>query len=119
MVAEDYIHRIGRTGRAGATGVAISLVGPDDWAKLAGIERLTGRRLEREVIPGLEPKRPEPRATQGKAANKRSWQGKKGYGRGKSASGYSGNGRPTVSYRSNGKPGPRSRRPSQRSRSVA
>jgi superfamily II DNA/RNA helicase len=55
MVAEDYIHRIGRTGRGGDTGVAISLVGPDDRGKLAGIERLTGRKLERSVIPGLEP----------------------------------------------------------------
>jgi superfamily II DNA/RNA helicase len=55
MVAEDYIHRIGRTGRGGDTGIAISLVGPDDRGKLAGIERLTGRKLERSVIPGLEP----------------------------------------------------------------
>lgn len=61
MVAEDYIHRIGRTGRAGAAGVAISLVGPEDWSKLADIERLTGRRFERETIPGLEPQLAEPR----------------------------------------------------------
>ncbi|MDE2088821.1 MAG: DEAD/DEAH box helicase [Gammaproteobacteria bacterium] len=55
MVAEDYIHRIGRTGRAGATGTAITLVGPDDRHKLVDIERLTGRKLEREIIAGLEP----------------------------------------------------------------
>jgi superfamily II DNA/RNA helicase len=60
MVPEDYIHRIGRTGRAGAAGVAISLVGPEDWGKLADIERLTGRKLDREHIPGLEPKLAEP-----------------------------------------------------------
>ncbi len=60
MVAEDYIHRIGRTGRGGATGKAVSLIGPDDWGKLAGIERLLGRKLEREVIPGLEPQAREP-----------------------------------------------------------
>jgi len=65
MVAEDYIHRIGRTGRAGATGTAISLVGPEDWYKLAGIERLTGQKLAREVVPGLEPSSPEPRAGRG------------------------------------------------------
>jgi len=53
---EDYIHRIGRTGRSGASGIAISLVGPDDNAKLYRIERLTGVRLHAEIIPGLEPK---------------------------------------------------------------
>ena len=57
-VAEDYIHRIGRTGRGGATGIAISLVGPDDRDNLRGIERLVGRRLDQQTIPGLEPKRP-------------------------------------------------------------
>ena len=68
MVAEDYIHRIGRTGRGGSTGTAISLVGPDDWSKLAGIERLTGRKLEREVVPGLEPTTPEPHQGRGRKA---------------------------------------------------
>ena len=60
MVAEDYIHRIGRTGRGGATGIAISLVGPQDWGKLRGIEKLTGSKLQREIVPGLEPVMPEP-----------------------------------------------------------
>lgn len=64
MVAEDYIHRIGRTGRGGATGTAVSLIGPDDWSKLAGIERLTGSKLIRQVIAGLEPRGPEPRSGQ-------------------------------------------------------
>ena len=59
MVAEDYIHRIGRTGRGGDSGTAISFVGPDDRRKLADIERLTGSRLERSVIAGLEPLRRE------------------------------------------------------------
>ena len=58
-VAEDYIHRIGRTGRAGAKGTAISLVGPDDRRKLADIRRLTGGDLNWTVIQGLEPTRPE------------------------------------------------------------
>jgi superfamily II DNA/RNA helicase len=54
--AEDYIHRIGRTGRAGATGIAISLVARSDNFKLSRIERLIGRRLDREVLEGLEPR---------------------------------------------------------------
>ena len=61
MVAEDYVHRIGRTGRGGAFGIAVSLIGPDDWSKLAQIERLTGNRLDRSVVPGLEPRRPAPK----------------------------------------------------------
>ncbi len=54
-VAADYVHRIGRTGRAGSTGEAISLVSPDEHAYLADIERLLKRRLPREVVPGFEP----------------------------------------------------------------
>jgi len=61
MVAEDYIHRIGRTGRGGAKGTAISLVGPDDRRKLHGIKRLTGRDLNWATIEGLEPTTQEPR----------------------------------------------------------
>jgi superfamily II DNA/RNA helicase len=55
--AEDYVHRIGRTGRAGAPGTAISFVLPDDAIHLARIERYTGQQVERYVIPGLEPTR--------------------------------------------------------------
>lgn len=60
MVAEDYIHRIGRTGRAGATGTALSFVGPEDWDRLKEIEKLTGVRLERSIVPGCEPQTSEP-----------------------------------------------------------
>jgi superfamily II DNA/RNA helicase len=69
-VPEDYIHRIGRTGRAGVTGAAISFVGPGDWSSLNGIERLTGQTLKRDIVPGLEPQLPEPRKeVAGKARN--------------------------------------------------
>jgi len=61
MAAEDYIHRIGRTGRGGATGIAMSLIGPEDWIKLSRIERLTGSKLERKTIEGLEPVKPIPK----------------------------------------------------------
>ena len=54
-VAEDYVHRIGRTGRAGATGQAVSLVSNDEFKLLLGIERLTQQLIERRMIPGFEP----------------------------------------------------------------
>ena len=54
-VAEDYVHRIGRTGRAGNEGQAVSLVCIDENYLLKGIERLIKRELPKEVIPGYEP----------------------------------------------------------------
>jgi superfamily II DNA/RNA helicase len=54
-VPEDYVHRIGRTGRAGATGRAVSIVSIDDRPLLAQIEKLTKTSIERVVVPGLEP----------------------------------------------------------------
>ncbi len=54
-VPEDYVHRIGRTGRAGANGEAISLVCVDEHAFLRDIERLIRRPISREVIAGFEP----------------------------------------------------------------
>ncbi|MEY2684872.1 MAG: hypothetical protein RJA09_2016, partial [Pseudomonadota bacterium] len=54
--AEDYVHRIGRTGRAGASGLAISFVGGRDAKLVADIEKLIGRKMEIEPIE-LEPER--------------------------------------------------------------
>lgn len=54
--AEDYVHRIGRTGRAGASGVAISFASPSEQAFLGRIEKYTGVQLPQHVIQGLEPK---------------------------------------------------------------
>lgn len=54
IVAEDYIHRTGRTGRAGASGEAISLVCADEVDLLAAIELLTSQRLKRVEVPGFE-----------------------------------------------------------------
>ncbi|HEX9171278.1 MAG TPA: DEAD/DEAH box helicase [Telluria sp.] len=54
IVAEDYVHRTGRTGRAGASGEAVSLVCADEVQQLAAIEVLTGQTLERTEEPGFE-----------------------------------------------------------------
>uniref|UniRef100_E1T8T0 ATP-dependent RNA helicase RhlE n=1 Tax=Burkholderia sp. (strain CCGE1003) TaxID=640512 RepID=E1T8T0_BURSG len=62
-VPEDYVHRIGRTGRAGATGEAVSLVCVDELQLLKDIEKLIKRPVPQEVIPGFEPDptaKPEP-----------------------------------------------------------
>ena len=59
-VAQDYVHRIGRTGRAGATGQAISLVSADEIHLLQDIERLTQKLLPRSLVEGYEPKTPLP-----------------------------------------------------------
>ena len=53
--AEDYVHRIGRTGRAGAKGIAISFAAPDNFQQLRDIERFTQQTIPSHVIPGLEP----------------------------------------------------------------
>jgi len=52
-VPEDYVHRIGRTGRAGATGTAVSLVAPDESGLLKDIERVTGKSIRREALPEI------------------------------------------------------------------
>ena len=55
QVAEDYVHRIGRTGRAGQKGEAISLVCADEFEQLVDIEHLIGKLLERRLYDGFEP----------------------------------------------------------------
>src|SRR5207248_10965137 len=52
---EHYVHRVGRTGRAGLTSEAISLVAPEDMEMLGAIERLIKKGIERVLIPGFEP----------------------------------------------------------------
>ncbi len=90
MVAEDYIHRIGRTGRGGAKGTAISLVSSDDHGKVIDIQKLTGSHLNWEIIEGLEPTRAEPRRKQPRPGkNKRHFKHKPGQGK-----------RPGVQYKS-------------------
>src|SRR6185436_19563379 len=52
---EDYVHRGGRTGRAGLPGEAISLVAPQDMEAMGAIERLIKKRIERVLVPGFQP----------------------------------------------------------------
>ena len=54
-IPEDYVHRIGRTGRAGASGLALSLVSADETTFLRDIEKLVGQRIPSEIIEGFEP----------------------------------------------------------------
>ncbi|WP_297503877.1 DEAD/DEAH box helicase [Ferrovum sp.] len=57
-VAEDYVHRIGRTGRAGNKGIAISLASSRDFLQLQRIERFTGKSIDVHTIAGFEPRTP-------------------------------------------------------------
>ena len=54
-IAEDYVHRIGRTGRAGASGLAVSLVSADETSFLRDIQKLIGERIPVEIVEGFEP----------------------------------------------------------------
>ncbi len=75
-VPEDYVHRIGRTARAGASGQAVSLVCVDEHHLLRDIELLLKRDIEKIVLPGFEPDpriRPEPIAN-GRGGQSRSHQ---------------------------------------------
>ena len=98
-VPEDYVHRIGRTGRAGASGEAISLVCVDEEIFLRDIEKLIKRSIPREVVPGFEPdpsEKAEPivlgRMTIGVGGTRRNSGGGGGGGRGASPRGGSGGG---------------------------
>jgi ATP-dependent RNA helicase RhlE len=103
-VPEDYVHRIGRTGRAGASGEAISLVCLDEEIFLRDIEKLIKRAVPRETVPGFEPpagERAEPivlgRQVLGAARGARSGGGAQRPGRG-------GNGGRQSQHASRGKP---------------
>ena len=53
-IRDSYVHRIGRTGRAGQTGTAISFISREEERSLDAIERLIGSRIKRIYVPGFE-----------------------------------------------------------------
>ncbi|TNE77389.1 MAG: ATP-dependent RNA helicase RhlE, partial [Gammaproteobacteria bacterium] len=104
-VPEDYVHRIGRTGRAGERGHALSLVCADEGKLLAGIEKLIKKQLPRKEIEGFEPKnnlplKPKAKADPSKARNRNAGRGNNG---GKPGQGRSGNGKPGNAAKSAGR----------------
>ena len=116
-VPEDYVHRIGRTGRAGATGEAISLACVDEDIFLRDIERLIKRTIPRETVPGFEPpagEKAEPivlgRMTIGIGGTQRNGGGGGGRG-GRPGGGGGGGGRAGAAPSSSGRPGGGSGRP--------
>ena len=85
-IAEDYIHRIGRTGRAGKSGLAITLMSPGEEYLLEEVEAVLDTRLLQQWLPGYEPDltksqdnhRKSSRTAQKKRAKKRAFGGKAG-----------------------------------------
>jgi ATP-dependent RNA helicase RhlE len=115
-VPEDYVHRIGRTGRAGSTGQALSLVSDDERDRLRAIERVLGRKinvlpLDRTQIPRpsgegktREPRHVDPRAQQQRHAKPQGQRHRQGPGQGQGTGGQA-----------HGRPGGGARRPKPRS----
>ena len=70
-VPEDYVHRIGRTGRAGSPGDAFSLVSPEELPNLAAIEKLQGKKIARRETPASSPRRAPRRKIRARQASPR------------------------------------------------
>jgi len=73
FAAEDYVHRIGRTGRAGASGTAISLVAPEEECYLSGIEKLINQQIDKvhAAIPDVSRRTEKTRSEQKKVPQRR------------------------------------------------
>ena len=114
--AEDYVHRIGRTGRAGRTGIAISFADAREYMLVHKIERYLGRKLPETAIPGMEPTRKRSKAAPSKPKGKGGW-GKGGYARDNKGYGRDGkprSGKPAYGAR-DGSRKPRDGKPARRS----
>ena len=95
-VPEDYVHRIGRTGRAGESGHALSLVSADEGKLLAGIEKLIKKQLPRKEVEGFEPQNNLPLKPKAKADPSRA-RNRNGGGNARSGAGRSDGQRPARS----------------------
>ncbi len=69
---DDHVHRCGRTGRAGEKGLAVSLVAPQEWNRISGIERYLGLKFEVRTVPGLEARFKGPGKSAKKGTEKKS-----------------------------------------------
>ncbi|WP_397532571.1 DEAD/DEAH box helicase [Roseateles sp.] len=95
MKAEDYVHRIGRTGRAGREGLAITLATRDDVSMIRRIQQFTTQQIPVAQIAGLEPKTQEPRIFPPRPAGERAFEERRSFG---------GGGKPFGDKRFGGKP---------------
>ena len=103
-VPEDYVHRIGRTGRAGAEGDAVSLVCVDEHRLLADIEKVIKRSLPRDIVAGFEP---DPNARAEPIQNGSRGQGQRGQPRARATGRSGANSSPTAAKPRSGAPAPR------------
>ena len=114
--AEDYVHRIGRTGRAGRTGIAVSFADAREYMLVHKIERYLKRQLPEAVIAGMEPTRKRSKNARPESKGKGGW-GKNGYSR-NGKGGYGRDSKPRSGkpgYSRDGSRKPRDGKPERRS----